>query len=327
MNSNGMKITIQEGTSQNYIDAFKNAFGGTVEGNSLNVDKGPVKMNMSFYSIEGVEFMMAEIYSTKPLTIARVPDEEPDLLHLNIIKEGHFAHKYQEEVTTMKAGSLRGVFLYNGLFPIEVEMPANTTIKWVGYKFNKKLMGGIYDNLPLLFNELFQEEVGLGYHASLSPENERLLSDLFSFEELTYGKVPLTSARALEAFTNLGLHFRKEVEQDELSGLHVQDYNTIIDVKNKILSNLEQAFTIDELSKEFGVSPTKLKQDFKHLIGTSIYQFYSHARMDEAYRRLKTGQYTVSEVGYDLGYSSLSKFSSMFKKTKGILPTQVAKGN
>ncbi|WP_430815924.1 helix-turn-helix domain-containing protein [Carboxylicivirga sp. RSCT41] len=326
-NTNSIQITIQEGISKNYINGFKDAFGGTIDDNSLEVNTGPVKLNMAFYNIEGVEFMFTELYSLKPLIITREPDKDPELLHLNIIKEGHFAHKYKDELTQMKAGSLRGVFLYNGLFPIEVELPAKTTIKWMGFKFNTQNLGEIYDDLPKLFDKLFEEKVGLGYHTSLSAENERLLSDLFSFKDLPNGKVPLISARALEIFTNMGLHFNKEVEKDELSGLHVQDYQIISDVKTKILSNLEQSFTIDELSKEFGVSHTKLKQDFKHLFGNSIYQFYNHARMDEAYRRLKTGQFSVSEVGYDLGYSSLSKFSSMFKKIKGVLPTQVAKGN
>ena len=55
--------------------------------------------------------------------------------------------------------------------------------------------------------------------------------------------------------------------------------------------------------------------------------FYNQARMDEAYRRLKSGRYSVSEVGYDMGYSSLSKFSSMFKKLKGILPNEVVKAD
>ena len=99
------------------------------------------------------------------------------------------------------------------------------------------------------------------------------------------------------------------------------------EVRKKIISNLETSYTIEELSKEFGVSPTKLKMDFKHLFGTTIYKFYNQARMDEAYRRLKSGQYSVSEVGYDLGYSSLSKFSSMFKKVHGILPNDVVKAN
>lgn len=325
-NKKNLSISIKEGNSINYIEGFKNAFGGEVNNNTLLVNTGPVKLNMSFYRLEGVEFMFTELYSTKPLNIIRIPDEDPDLIHLNIIKEGHFAHKYQEKLTQIEAGSLRGVFLYNGLFPIEVELPCNTTIKWVGFKLKTKELGKIYADLPKIYNELFSEKVGLGYHASLSSENERLLSDLFSYKELPHGSVPLISARALEIFANMGLHFKKEVDQDELSGLHVQDYNLINEVKKKILSNLEQSYTIDELSKEFGVSPTKLKQDFKHLFGNSIYQFYTHARMDEAYRRLKTGQYSVSEVGYDMGYSSLSKFSSMFKKIKGVLPTQVAKG-
>jgi len=47
--------------------------------------------------------------------------------------------------------------------------------------------------------------------------------------------------------------------------------------------------------------------------------------MDEAFRRLRSGDFSDMEVGYDLGYQNLSKFSKMFKKVKGISPCEVIK--
>lgn len=324
--NNAIKITIQEGVAKNYIDGFKNTLGGDLKGNTLLIDKGPVSMQMSYYSIEGVEFTFASFTSTKPLILTREPDRNPELIHLNLIKEGHFSRSYESELTEMEAGSNRGVFLYNGLFPVESNFPAGVNIKWMGFKFNPKEIGVIYDDVAEIYGGLFEGKDPLAYHSNLSTETERLISDLFSFDDIPHGKVPLISSRAIEIFTNLALGFKKEADKDELLGLHIDDYNTLLKIKNKILANLEKAHTIDELSQEFGISRTKLKQDFKLLFGNSIYQFYTHARMDEAYRRLRSGQYTVSEVGYDMGYSSLSKFSGMFKKVKGLLPTEVEKG-
>lgn len=316
-------ISFQEGFTENYINGFRETLGGEVIGNTFIVDKGPVKLKMSFYNMEGVEFSFTEIEAITSMVINRSPAYSPELLHLNIIKEGNFSQVYNEEITEVSSNALVGVFLYNGMFPIEAEFPPNTKIKLISFKFKPNEMGVIYDDLSGLFHDLFKGEKPLAYRSNLSPDNERLISDLFSFQKLSSGKVPLISARALEIFTNAGLHFKNKLEQDENLGLHISDYELLVEVKNKILNSLEAAFTIEELSNEFGVSSTKLKKNFKQLYGTTIFKFYNQARMDEAYRRLKTGKFSVSEVGYDLGYSNLSKFSAMFKKMKGLLPTEV----
>ncbi len=318
-------VSLPEGGTRNYIDGFKAIFGGIATENNLIVEKGPVQINLTYYTIEGVEFTYLDLTCRKPLLLTRTPDNDPNLIHINITKEAAFTRQYKGEKTELVTESQGGVFLYNGLFPVHVDLPANTKLRYLGFKINLKTMGPIFEGLADVLAELFTDENALAYHAGLSRENDKLMSDIFAFSNLSNGKVPLTSARALEVFSNVVLHFKQEVDKNELAGLHIDDYNLLNEVKKKIISNLETSFTIEELSREFGVSPTKLKKDFKHLFGASIYQYYNQARMDEAFRRLKSGKYSVSEVGYDLGYSSLSKFSSMFKKVKGMLPTDVVK--
>ena len=316
-------VIIPEGGTNNYITGFKNALGGIETENSLLLKNDPVNLKLNYYTIEGVEFVYVDLSTKKPLLITRTPDNNPDLLHLNIIKEDVIKRKIDNKDLLNDANNQGNIFLYNGLFPVEGEFQAYSRIQYIGYKINLSLMGPIYEGLQEILKKLFDKNESLAYFASLSPENEKLISDLFAYSDISKGKVPLITARALEILTNIVLSFNKEVEKDELAGLHIEDYNLINAIKKKILDNLESSFTIEELSKEFGISATKLKKDFKHLNGTSIYKFYNTARMDEAYRRLKSGDYSVSEVGYDMGYSSLSKFSSMFKKIKGILPNEV----
>lgn len=318
-----ISISFQEGSAEKYIEALMDKLGGEVSNNTLIIDKGPTKLKLSYLNIEGVEFSFCELESNKAIVIERLPDGDPELLHLNIIKDGNFDKRANQELTHMHSGSLRGVFLYNGLFPIQAEFPPHTLVRFVSFKFKPSEMGSIYDDLAELYKKLFVGEDEIAYHANLSKETYNLISDIFSFQNLNYGKNALISAKAIEIFTNRALHFKKEVEENDTLGLHISDYNLLMKLKEKIEANIETSFTIDELSREFGVSSTKLKNDFKHLFGTTIHRFYNQARMNEAYRRLKSGEYTVSEIGYDLGYSNLSKFSQMFKKMKGILPTEV----
>ncbi|MBI9063022.1 MAG: helix-turn-helix transcriptional regulator [Marinilabiliaceae bacterium] len=118
---------------------------------------------------------------------------------------------------------------------------------------------------------------------------------------------------------------KKLIADKSLNGLHVEDFKRLNSVKKKLISCFDQKITIESLAEEFGVSASKLKRDFKQLFDTTIYQFYALAKMDEAFQRLKSGQYTVTEVGYDLGYQNLSKFAEMFRKVKGISPKEVIK--
>lgn len=316
-------ITLSEGGSRSFIKDFEASLGGTETEHSLIIDKGPVGLQLYNYTIEGVEFTFAELSTIKPLFVTRSPDHNPSLIHLNIITDATFTRSYQEEISAIDSNSYNNVFLFNALFPSEVSFPSNTRLKYLGYSINLQDLGPLYEGLGEVFSHLFNEEEGLAFNTDLSKENHGLVSDIFAFSQMPIGAIPLISARALEILTNVVLHFKKEVDRNELAGLHLEDFNRLNAIKQKILSNLETSFTIVELSRDFGLSPTKLKKDFKHLFGTSVYQYYTLARMDEAYRRLKSGEFSVSEVGYDLGYSSLSKFSSMFKKVKGILPTEV----
>ena len=323
MDEDRIHITLPEGGYRSFIKGFAATLGGAETAHSLIIEKGPVGLQLHNYTIEGVEINFAELTTREPLLITRNPDFNPSLIHLNILTDATFTRNYQDEISAIDSNSYNNVFLFNAMFPSEVSFPANTRLKYVGYSINLLELGPIYEGLGEVFSQLFKEEEDLAFNTELTRENHRLVSDIFAFSQMPHGAVPLISARALEVLTNVVLHFRKEVDRNELAGLHLDDFNRLNAIKKKILSNLETSFTIAELSREFGLSPTKLKLDFKHLFGTSIYQFYNLARMEEAYRRLKSGEYSVSEVGYDLGYSSLSKFSSMFKKVKGILPTEV----
>lgn len=81
--------------------------------------------------------------------------------------------------------------------------------------------------------------------------------------------------------------------------------------------------TIEELSRISAMSPTKLKNDFKHQYGDPIYVYYQKNRMQRARTLLNTGKYSIKEVGVMVGYSNLSHFASTFKKEFNILPSEL----
>ena len=81
--------------------------------------------------------------------------------------------------------------------------------------------------------------------------------------------------------------------------------------------------TIRELAREAAMSESKLKKVFKGVYGLPPYEYYQRQRMQKAKLMLTSGEYSVKDVGYTLGYANLSNFTLAFKKVFGKLPSHL----
>ena len=102
------------------------------------------------------------------------------------------------------------------------------------------------------------------------------------------------------------------------------DLGKLMEVESILVKDFSQPPpTLVNLAARTGMSVSKLKTAFKKVYNTGIYEYYQKNRMQKARSLLLTGQYTVKEVGLQLGYTNLSNFSLAFKKEFGILPSHV----
>jgi AraC-like DNA-binding protein len=83
--------------------------------------------------------------------------------------------------------------------------------------------------------------------------------------------------------------------------------------------------TIKELSRKVAMSDSKLKKIFKSVYGLPIYEYFQKHRMQKARLLLLSGNYSIKDVGYTLGYSNLSNFTLAFKKEFNKLPSEITK--
>ncbi|WP_222597181.1 helix-turn-helix transcriptional regulator [Chitinophaga pinensis] len=109
------------------------------------------------------------------------------------------------------------------------------------------------------------------------------------------------------------------------TGMHIDDIKAIYTIKNRLQSHLDEPPNIAVLAKEAGMSEPKLRKLFKQTFGKGVFEYYQSARMQEAARLLKEKRLTVSEVGYQLGFTNLSHFSRVFEQYIGIKPKKYSK--
>nr|WP_214460539.1 AraC family transcriptional regulator [Flavihumibacter fluvii] len=90
-----------------------------------------------------------------------------------------------------------------------------------------------------------------------------------------------------------------------------------------LLQHIGEPITIKELSRKVAINECYLKKGFKELYGTTVFDFYQSQRMEHARYLLYEKGLSVTEVSLMLGYSSISHFSTAFKKHTGLKPCEL----
>jgi len=83
---------------------------------------------------------------------------------------------------------------------------------------------------------------------------------------------------------------------------------------------LQEPPALEELGREVGCSPFYLSRLFSQESGMTIQQYIRQLRMERAAELLRTGKCNVTEAAFEVGYNSLSHFSSAFHDIYGCCP-------
>jgi AraC-like DNA-binding protein len=104
------------------------------------------------------------------------------------------------------------------------------------------------------------------------------------------------------------------------SGLNERELNRIYEVRDYLAQHFTAPPKIPQLARMVGINQSKLKADFKRVLGTTIYQYVLERRMQLASRLLLEREHSVSEIAYEVGYEYPTNFTFAFKKHFGCLP-------
>lgn len=91
---------------------------------------------------------------------------------------------------------------------------------------------------------------------------------------------------------------------------------------NIVEKHISDEFTVEDLSKEIGLTRGHLYKKLTALTGKTPVEFIRTIRMKRACQLLEQSGMQVSEVAYAVGYSSPKIFSRNFKAEMGMTPTE-----
>lgn len=133
--------------------------------------------------------------------------------------------------------------------------------------------------------------------------------------------VDLIKVKAMELFLleMYGYNYQKTDNNRYYTNLQIDKVKRI---KNIIENNYNKNFTIKDLSKMENINSTDLKRCFKDMFGDSIYSYKKRYRIEKATKLLLETEYKIYEIVEMIGYNDAGQFTKMFKKIKGVTPTE-----
>jgi signal transduction histidine kinase/DNA-binding response OmpR family regulator/ligand-binding sensor domain-containing protein len=99
----------------------------------------------------------------------------------------------------------------------------------------------------------------------------------------------------------------------------------LYEIMEKELSMPE--LNVARITEQLKISRSKFYYKFKSLLNDNPNAFFRTYKLNRALELLKTGRYNISEISDMTGFSSLSHFSSSFKKHFGVAPSEYGKAS
>jgi DNA-binding response OmpR family regulator len=89
-----------------------------------------------------------------------------------------------------------------------------------------------------------------------------------------------------------------------------------------VMQQIDNAdFTVEKLAEGVNMSRVQLHRKLKALANTTATDFIRQIRLTKAAELLQTGEQSVSQVAYSVGFDNLSYFAKVFQEHYGVLPS------
>ncbi|MEW7399080.1 AraC family transcriptional regulator [Elizabethkingia anophelis] len=296
------------------IELFANLLGTEIENRKLEIpDRFGKGYCRGFVFNEHIRMIISNYELYEDLTIEN-PDIDTDGKMIFFKFQNVFSKSGIPSVMigTSRLNTDDVISIHSNTATINIEIDAHY-LNSLFYSYEKSpILKGLLQNAqPYLFEQVL--------YSSL----QEIVNDIISENTEEVFELFFLRVKAEELICRLLMDLGKR-DGKQLYALNVHDIEAIYRIKVLIIEDLGVPPVISELSVIAGMSPTKLKRLFSQIFGNSIFSYYQNLRMKEAAALLREKKYSVSEVGYKLGFTNLGHFSRIFKQHIGMSPKKYA---
>ena len=320
-----MKIEFCLDQINGFLPSIAEQLGLEIENNLLRLpkDQGEGFFTQAVFN-NNLLVTYYELDLSAPATIIRHKSNNSDILPIIFwISNAGITQELNAERKIIGKNTPNGIFFPSNNMETNYTFPPGVPIKNITIFIRKKwLEENINRNDDFINTSILKQEKYFLFE-EITFDMEELITNI----EAIF-KSPINGTLSpLNLYINTlklaSLFFEKIIQRSSESAfINIKPYDiqNLFKVKSIVTDNYIDFPTIDFLARASGMNERKLQKLFKQVFGQSIYQFALTLKMKEAKKLLQSKKYSVSEVGYMVGYSNLSHFTQKFKEHVGITP-------
>ena len=112
------------------------------------------------------------------------------------------------------------------------------------------------------------------------------------------------------------------LERQTLTQYGSQQTELIRAIHRQLTEHLDQRFTIEQLSRQYLINTSTLKEVFKAVYGLPIATYMKEYRVSQAKKLLRETELPISQIAGLVGYETQGKFSKAFQDVTQMLPRE-----
>lgn len=315
---------------QNWLQHVAEQFGVELEENTINF---PPHLGEGFlrhyYLSNGITLNYLRFKFVQKITFSRkagkVVTFSPIMFYIH---EKKIRQDIEDEIKEIYSNSPNGIFWPSSQISSVWQFPVNEWLSNITITVSHQwLLNYCKSDTSNYVHQILTSEKPFYIFEEITSHMHHIISDIVDVVENK--SHPCVANLFLECKTTelLAVFLEKLIERplnENIASLNLSDVEKLFQVKESLIKNIANTPKLKALAEIVGFSESKLQKTFKQVFGKSIYQYALYEKMLLAQKMLKSRKYSVSEIGYELGYSNLSHFTKAFKNQFGVNPKAFA---
>ncbi|MGB8454074.1 MAG: AraC family transcriptional regulator [Anaerocolumna sp.] len=242
-------------------------------------------------------------------------------LELHFVFEGQGKEKINGIEYTMKPGTFAIIFPYQ---VHEMHLQKDTKVLLYNLCLSTKTLFD-QDEYGLVINKLLFDinlNASTIYDIDLNTSQKvyTLLSEIHTeYNGEKEWKNFMLKAKLIELFILLD-RYKKSFVSKGSNTIQNKPGNDTWSIIHYVYKNWNTDITLKSLSKLFYLSEPYISTIFKQCLGISFHAFLRDLRIENACSLLTSSKMSITDIAYEVGYSSYSTFVRVFHKCKGVNP-------
>jgi len=222
-----------------------------------------------------------------------------------------------------------GMFINSNVLHYK-EPASEGIVSTVNHIFDPSVIAGQYRSvftrqyvLPLIECQSFDSYIFKGSER----KNQDVLLKIQHAYDMTYQKKFGYEMMARNDFSDIWLALYETAKEKiaEKKGKNTQKEERVKYMMLYIHKNFTDKLTLEQIAEAANISKRECLRCFQEVLNITPFHYLMEYRVRKASEQLRETENSISEIGYNCGFSSTSYFTKLFRELRGVTPSEYRK--